>query len=404
MSSKSILEEYESLKNKFLDEYKQNGFNAVEAASKFGIHKRRGQRWVEKELGKNYKNKALNASMQHAWPLPVVEKPVITLPTFMASNETEIEFMAEFDACDGDVILASSRVGIDVAQANKIILGRIKKLEFEATKRKNQLPQQSLAKVLPKEIITKSGAKHIVIPDVQVKPGQDFTFLRKQGEYIASKMPDVIIAIGDFADMPSLSTYDKGKKSAEGKRYAEDIRATKLAMETLMAPIKKKMRETGWAPKLVLTLGNHEHRISRAADLAPEFFGHISVDDLGYEDHGWMVYPFLEVVKIDGVCYSHYFTTGAMGRPSGSARQLLTKKHCSCVQGHIQKDEQSYDYTADGKLITVLFVGTNYEHDEDYLTSQGNYYFRGIWVLHEVNDGAFNPVKVPLSYTNKKFK
>ena len=52
---------------------------------------------------------------------------------------------------------------------------------------------------------------HAVIPDCQVKPGQDYSFLRWVGNYLAEKKPDVIVQIGDFADMPSLSSYDVGK-------------------------------------------------------------------------------------------------------------------------------------------------------------------------------------------------
>ena len=51
---------------------------------------------------------------------------------------------------------------------------------------------------------------HLVIPDVQVKPGHDYSFLKAIGNYIVKKRPDVIINIGDFADMPSLSSYDNG--------------------------------------------------------------------------------------------------------------------------------------------------------------------------------------------------
>lgn len=60
-----------------------------------------------------------------------------------------------------------------------------------------------------------------VLPDVQAKPGLDFTFLSHIGRYFASKRPDVIVNIGDFADMPSLPSHDTpGAKSVEGrKRY-----------------------------------------------------------------------------------------------------------------------------------------------------------------------------------------
>ena len=72
--------------------------------------------------------------------------------------------------------------------------------------------------------------KHLIIPDTQCKSGQDFSFLDKIGKYIVEKQPDVVIHLGDFADMPSLSSYDKGKKSFEGRRYTKDIASAKEAM------------------------------------------------------------------------------------------------------------------------------------------------------------------------------
>ncbi len=48
----------------------------------------------------------------------------------------------------------------------------------------------------------------------------------------------MVINGGDFADMPSLSSYDIGKKTFEGRRYKADIEAAHSAMEALLAPIK----------------------------------------------------------------------------------------------------------------------------------------------------------------------
>jgi predicted MPP superfamily phosphohydrolase len=109
--------------------------------------------------------------------------------------------------------------------------------------------------------------KHLVIPDTQVKPGISLDYLRWIGQYAAEKKPDVIVMIGDFADMPSLSSYDVGKKSFEGRTYKADVRAVRKGMETLLAPIRKEQKDMAkakkkiWKPKMVLTLGNHEHRI-----------------------------------------------------------------------------------------------------------------------------------------------
>jgi hypothetical protein len=53
--------------------------------------------------------------------------------------------------------------------------------------------------------------KILVIPDMQVKPGVDLAYVERIGSYIVEKQPDVIVNLGDMADMESLSSYDVGK-------------------------------------------------------------------------------------------------------------------------------------------------------------------------------------------------
>lgn len=250
---------------------------------------------------------------------------------------------------------------------------------------------------------------HLVIPDVQAKPGIDFTYLNNIGKYMVEKKPDVVVCIGDFADMPSLSSYDKGKKSFEGRRYLADIEASHDAMNNLLGPLyefNRKAKNSGkkqYHPQMILTMGNHENRIDRAVNMQPELEGVLDTSHLNYVEYGWDVYPFLEVAYADGVAYSHYFTSGVLGRPVTSSRALLTKKHQSCVMGHVQTMALSTDYRADGTPILGLFAGCCYEHDEDYLGPQGNAHFRGIHMLYEVNNGSFYHHAVTLSYLNGKY-
>lgn len=251
--------------------------------------------------------------------------------------------------------------------------------------------------------------KHCVIPDVQFKPGNDTTFLTQIGNYLVEKKPDVVVCIGDFADMPSLSSYDVGKKTFEGRRYRADIEETHRAMEALLAPIQrynqraKEGHRERYYPRMVLTIGNHEDRISRAVNNDPKLDGTIGLDDLKYESYGWEVYPFLQPVVIDGIAYCHYFTTGVMGRPCTSAKVLLQKKHMSCTMGHVQNWDIHREVKADGTPIIGLFAGSCYLHNEDYLGPQGNTYDRGIWMKHEVKDGHYHPMFVSLDYLRKKY-
>lgn len=250
---------------------------------------------------------------------------------------------------------------------------------------------------------------HIIIPDVQVKPGINLDFLESIGHFIVDKKPDTIIIIGDFADMESLSSYDVGKRSFEGRRYTNDISSSIEAMTRLMSPIKKynewaaKNHRQRYNPRKVLTLGNHEHRIQRATNSDPKLEGLLNISDLRYEEFGFEVFDFLDVVIIDGIAYSHYFTSGTMGRPVSSPAALLSKKHMSCVMGHVQNRGIAYGQRADGKEIKGLFCGVCNEHDEEYLGPQGNKHWRGIWMLHNVADGEYDEMPVPLTYIKDKY-
>lgn len=251
--------------------------------------------------------------------------------------------------------------------------------------------------------------KILFIPDSQVRPGDDLGFLRRIGQYIVDKKPDVIVHAGDFADMASLSSYDKGKRGYEGRRYKADIKAAHAGMEALLGPLREynamrlRNRKGLYRPRMVLTMGNHEERILRTIESEPMLDGTIGLDDLRYAEYGWEVHDFLKVVVIEGVAFSHYFTTGAMGRPASSATAMLNKKHMSCVAGHQQGRQSATAVKADGRQITAIIAGSCYEHEEGYLGPQGNQHWHGIVMLHNVKDGSFDEVYIPLHYINEKY-
>ena len=252
--------------------------------------------------------------------------------------------------------------------------------------------------------------KHLIIPDTQVKPNSPTDHLRWAGLYAAEKKPDVIVHIGDHFDMPSLSSWDVGKKSFEGRRYKDDIEAGIHAMEVFLQPIRdeqqrlKVNKHKQWRPRMVYTLGNHENRIERAIESDPKLDGLIGYKDLQLEEMGFEVYDFLDVVIIDQIAYAHYFTSGILGRPVSSARNMLSKKMMSCIMGHVQDRDIAYGRRADGTNILGLFSGIYYQHDEDYLTPQTNSSWRGIWMLNEVANGGCDELPVSMNYLRNKYQ
>lgn len=245
------------------------------------------------------------------------------------------------------------------------------------------------------------GRMHLVIPDVQMRHGVRDDHMTWIGNYIVEKQPDVIVQIGDFADMESISTYLRPMEK-EGKRYKKDLESVHKALDKLFAPIEAYNRTAleKYKPRMVLTMGNHEQRISRFVDEHPELEDVIGLHDLRYASYGFEVHPFLKVVKIDGVEYSHYFTSGTMGRPCASAAVQLRTRQCSSIAGHVQHT----DIAMHPKTQQIaMFVGTCYLHDEKYLGQQDNCQRRQVVMLHEVDEGRFDPMFASLRYLEKAY-
>jgi hypothetical protein len=259
---------------------------------------------------------------------------------------------------------------------------------------------------LPKELKIhgpQHGLRIAVIPDTQVKPGVPIDHLEWCGKYLAEQQPDVIIQIGDFSDMESLSMHDgPGSLALEGRRYHRDIEAAHIGMEKLVTPITKG-ESARWRPKKVLFYGNHEERIIRAIKREPKMQGFMSLDDLRYAEYGWTLFEFLQPITINGVAFCHYFPSGIMGRPITTAKALLTKLHMSAFAGHQQGRDIAYSKRADGKDLTAIISGSFYQHSEDYLSPFTNQHWRGMYILHEVKDGSFDEMAVSIDYLRRKF-
>lgn len=249
----------------------------------------------------------------------------------------------------------------------------------------------------------KLGRSHMVIPDTQVKPDVPIDHFRWIANYALEMRPDVIIQIGDWADMHSLSAYDKGKRSYEGRRYVRDIDAANTSLDIFEKTIEDYNRShpsDAYTPDKHLTYGNHEHRIIRATDLDAALHGKLTLDDLDFDRRGWNCHQFLEVVTIDGVQYSHYFISGAMGRPVSSAAALLKARGGSATMGHVQRMDVAFHPQTQR---IGMFCGTCYQHNEEYLGPQGNDAPRQIIMKHEVEDGRYDLMCVSLNFLKKRY-
>jgi hypothetical protein len=248
------------------------------------------------------------------------------------------------------------------------------------------------------------------IPDLQAKPGVPTQHISAAALAIVDYRPDVLVLAGDYWDFPSLSRWEeKGSKHFEGSRVLEDANAGNEALAMLLAPLYleqlrlKRNKEKQWTPRIVYTMGNHDERPSRAVKSDPRFEGIIGENLLVFPA-GVEVYPYLQVVNIDGIRYSHYFSNINSGRPiGGSIDNRLNKIGESFVQGHEQGFLYGNRTFPTGKVKHGLVAGSFYMHDEEYKGPQGNGHWRGIVVLNGVNDGAYDIMPLSLDYILRKF-
>ena len=248
--------------------------------------------------------------------------------------------------------------------------------------------------------------KHLFIPDTQVRAGVPIDHIEALGNYVLDQLPDVIVMIGDWWDMPSLSSYeDRGSSYFHDKYYGQDIESGNAAMEAFWKPIRAyqsrqlRNKKKAYNPRMIFTMGNHEERIERALRAEPKLQGAIGYKDL-YLD-GWEVHPFLEIAEADGILYSHYFVNqrslkkGVLG---GTMDNKLSKVMHSFSMGHQQVRQWGTSFDQMGNEICGLVAGAFYQHDEEYMGPQGNHYWRGVVIKHEVNDGRYDPMFVSLNY------
>lgn len=249
-----------------------------------------------------------------------------------------------------------------------------------------------------------STMRHVIIPDTQVRPGEPTDHLVWAGRWIkehCQDRPTRIIHLGDHWDMPSVSTHDRGKMKAEGRRIADDLAAGNRAFEVLdeaMGSTPVAADGVPWWTKEYLP-GNHEDRITRYVEEHSELEGFLSVANCLTPEE-WRRHEYLAPVELEGIFYAHYFYQPNTGRPySGeNIENRIKNVGQSFVMGHQQglRLGMTYDLTG-GHRIGVV-AGSFYQHDEDYKGPQGNHHWRGIVVLNEVANGSADPMPLSLDY------
>jgi len=242
----------------------------------------------------------------------------------------------------------------------------------------------------------------LIIPDPHASPKYGNERFDALGRFIISTQPEHIVCLGDFADLSSISSHNT-PEAAEGQRFLDDLVSAKDAMGRLLGPTEKYnararlSRKKLYSPNLCMLGGNHEQRINTLCANYPYLSNIISLDQLPYEQ--WKYISFKRALVIGGIHFSHYFTSGVMGRPISGvniSRSLITKMHVSCVQGHSHLYSHAEDTLPNGQKIFGLSAGCFSHHDysEHWCRDTEFRWWRGIIVLKDIDgEGYYDEIR-----------
>ena len=250
------------------------------------------------------------------------------------------------------------------------------------------------------------GRIHLIIPDSHSHYEHNNDRADWLSKLIIDVSPDVVIHLGDSADMPSLSGYDKGHASFQGRTYEADIYSHLEFQERLWNPIRARKKKL---PRSIFCVGNHEDRITRAIDIQPELSGTISLDDLQlpkwYDEVVWYSGRTPGIIQVDGIYYAHYFV-GISGRAIGGERPgyaVLQKKHASCTYGHNHQLDWFIRSDPEGKKLMGLSAGCFFDYESDWAGSSNKLYSRGIAIKRNVENGHYDLQWISLDAIKKEY-
>jgi hypothetical protein len=247
----------------------------------------------------------------------------------------------------------------------------------------------------------------VIIPDQHAHPEHHNNRADWLGQLLKDLKPDLVLNLGDCADMASLSSYDKGTRAFAGKSYKKDIDAHLDFQERMWAPLKKTKKRM---PYRVVHEGNHEHRIERALDLSPELVGTIGFKDFLFEEYYDEVIRYRGgtpgIYKFENILSSHFFITGVSGRPLGGehpAHSLISKNKISSIAAHSHLYDYCTQTNIDGQTYNGLVAGCYQDYINDWSGNVGELWRPGITVLRNVANGDFDVEFIKLDTLRKEY-
>jgi hypothetical protein len=218
------------------------------------------------------------------------------------------------------------------------------------------------------------------------------------GKFIYDLKPDMVIDLGDGADMKSLNSYDtRYPQQIVNQNYEEDIDVYNDAQEKLRYPFRYHRKKK---PFWVGFEGNHEHRIKTAIAHDPRIegqrhgisFSHLQTNTYFDEYHEYENSA-PSIADYDGVSYAHYFSSGNYGTATSGthhAYTLIQNRNYSSTCGHSHKRSVYFKDSAHPTGIIGNVVGCFKGAEESWAGQANKEWAKGFVVKRNVSEGMYD--------------
>ena len=225
----------------------------------------------------------------------------------------------------------------------------------------------------------------VAIPDVHMDATVPLHPAYKVVEkFIKDLRPEVVVALGDFLDMGSLSHWANGKpKLLEGKRYWADVEMARNRLANL-----RKYCQT-----MAFLMGNHEDWVEKFLEVHPSLIGTIDLArDLDLEKMDIAITPVNMVYSIGKLNFIHGWYTNMY-----HARKHLDDMGDHVFYGHTH-DHQSYAKPVRAKRYPyiAMSLGCLCDLNPHYLRNKPARHLHGFGVFEVMGDGTFTPIFIPI--------
>ena len=243
-----------------------------------------------------------------------------------------------------------------------------------------------------------TGKTVVVFSCAHTAPSVPNTRFDWLGSFLYDLKPDMVIDLGDGADMRSLNTYDERyPKEIVSQNYERDINSYNDAQERLRFKFRQSKKKR---PFWVGFEGNHEHRIKKAIAHNPRIEGEnygVSFSHL-QTDHWFDEYHEYEnsapaIADYDGVSYAHFIGSGNYGTAISGlhhAYSLIQHRNHSTTVGHSHKRSIYFKDSAHPFPVLGLVVGCFKGAEESWAGQANKEWAHGVVVKRNVSHGVYD--------------